>query len=239
MIPKKNPKADLEKRKSLFFEIGMVVALAVTFVSFEWKSNVKETLSFKSDSEFTIDEEMVPITRQEEIKAVPKPPPKIKVADVITIVDDDVELEEELEIAEDDINQETEIDIQPIREVVSEEEELDEAQIFVVVEEMPIFRPDICKSRKEGDIELYRHIYKSIKYPIIAQENGITGRVFVKFVVGKDGGIYDVEILRGVDPSLDKEAIRVIQNLPNFSPGKQRGKPVKVAYTSVIKFVLQ
>jgi protein TonB len=239
MIPKKNPNADLEKRKSLFFEIGMVVALAVTFISFEWKSSVKKTISFTPDSEFTIDEEMVPVTRQEEIKAPPKLPPKIKVADVITIVDDDVELEDELEIVEEDINQETEVEIQPIHEVVTEEEELDEAQIFVIVEEMPIFRPDICKNQKEGNTELYRHIYKNLRYPVIAQENGIAGRVFVKFVVGKDGGIYDVEVLRGVDPSLDREAIRVIKNLPNFSPGKQRGKPVKVSYTSVIKFVLQ
>ena len=239
MKPKKNPNVDLEKRKSLFFEIGMVVALAVTFISFEWRSNVKEATSLIPDSEFSIDEEMVPITRQEEIKAPPKLPPKIKVMDVITIVDDDVELEEELEIVEEDINQETEVDIQPIQEIIAEEEELDEAQIFVIVEEMPIFRPDICKTQKEGDAELYRHIYKSLKYPVIAQENGITGRVFVKFIVGKDGGIYDVEVLRGVDPSLDKEAVRVIKNLPKFSPGMQRGKPVKVSYTSVIKFVLQ
>ncbi|WP_282126898.1 energy transducer TonB [Marinifilum flexuosum] len=239
MIPKKNPNVDLEKRKSLFFEIGLVVALAVTFVSFEWRSNVKQATQFTSEAEFTIDEEMVPITRQEEIKAPPKLPPKIKVADVITIVEDDVEIEEELEIAEEEINQETEVDIQPIREVIAEEEEEDEAQIFVIVEEMPIFRPDICKTRKEGDAELYRHIYKSLRYPVLAQENGITGRVFVKFIVGKDGGIYDVEVLRGVDPSLDQEAIRVIKNLPKFSPGKQRGKPVNVSYTSVIKFVLQ
>jgi protein TonB len=239
MIPKKNPNADLEKRKPLFFEIGMVVALAITFVSFEWRSNVKEVADFIPDTEFTIDEEMVPITRQEEIKTPPKLPPKIRIADVITIVDDDVELDKELEIIEEDVDQETEVDIQPIREIIVEEEELDEAQIFVIVEEMPVFRPDICKNQNEGDAELYRHIYKSLKYPVIAQENGITGRVFVKFIVGKDGGVYDVEVLRGVDPSLDQEAIRVIKNLPKFSPGKQRGKPVKVSYTSVIKFVLQ
>lgn len=239
MIPKKNPNADLEKRKPLFFEIGMVVALAITFVSFEWRSNVKEVADFIPDTEFAIDEEMVPITRQEEIKTPPKLPPKIRIADVITIVDDDVELDKELEIIEEDVDQETEVDIQPIREIIVEEEELDEAQIFVIVEEMPVFRPDICKNQNEGDAELYRHIYKSLKYPVIAQENGITGRVFVKFIVGKDGGVYDVEVLRGVDPSLDQEAIRVIKNLPKFSPGKQRGKPVKVSYTSVIKFVLQ
>jgi len=239
MIPKKNPNADLEKRKSLFFEIGLVVALAITFVSFEWKSNVKEAAEFKQVGEFTIDEEMVPITRQEEIMVPPKLPPKIRATDVITIVDDDVEIEEELEIVEIDIDQETEIEFQQPIEIYAEEEVDDEAQIFVIVEEMPIFRPDICKNKKEGDEELYRYIYSKIKYPVIAQENGIVGRVFVKFIVGKDGGVYNVEILRGVDPSLDKEAIRVIENLPKFQPGMQRGKPVKVSYTSVIKFVLQ
>nr|WP_320119914.1 energy transducer TonB [uncultured Marinifilum sp.] len=239
MIPKKSPNADLEKRKSLFFEIGMVVALAITFVSFEWKSNVKEVNDFTPTSDFTIDEEMVPITRQEEIKAPQKLPPKIRVTDVITIVDDDADIDEELEIVEDDIDQETEVEIQAPREVFVDEEEEDEAQIFVIVEEMPIFRPDICKTRQEGDQELYRYINKSIKYPVIAQENGITGRVFVKFVVGKDGGVYNVEVIRGTDPSLDKEAIRVISNLPKFQPGMQRGKPVKVSYTSMINFVLQ
>ncbi|RUT79046.1 energy transducer TonB [Ancylomarina longa] len=238
MKPKKNPNFDLEKRKSLFFEIGMVVALAIILISFEWRSSVKEAVSFTNAKDLSVVEEMVPITRQEKIKEQPKLPPKIKLTDVITIVDDDVDIDNELEIVEEDINQETEIKTEP-REVVAEEEEEDETQIFVVVEEMPIFRPDICKNRQEGDLELYRYINSSIKYPVIAQENGITGRVFVRFVVGKDGGVYNIELVRGVDPSLDKEALRVIKNLPKFQPGKQRGKPVKVSYTAVINFVLQ
>jgi len=238
MIPKKNPNADLEKRKSLFFEIGLVVALALTLISFEWPSRVKEANEIRDLVDLTMDEEIVPITRQEEIKEQPKLPPKIKLTDVITIVDDDTELEQELEIVEEDLSQETEFEIKP-QEIVVEEEVDDEMQIFVIVEEMPIFRPEICKNKKEGDLELYRYINSSIRYPVIAQENGITGRVFVKFVVGKDGGVYNVELLRGVDPSLDKEALRVIRDLPKFEPGKQRGKPVKVSYSSVINFMLQ
>ncbi|BAX81881.1 energy transducer TonB [Labilibaculum antarcticum] len=238
MIPKKNPNADLEKRKSLFFEIGLVVALALTLISFEWPTRVREVVEIRNLVDLKLDEEIIPITRQEEIKEKPKLPPKIHLTDVITIVEDDTELENELEIVEDDFNQETEFEIAP-QEVFVEEEVDEEMKIFVIVEEMPIFRPDICKNNVEGNLELYRHINSSIRYPVIAQENGITGRVYVSFVVGKDGSISKVELLRGVDPSLDQEALRVIRNLPKFEPGKQRGKPVKVSYSTVINFVLQ
>jgi periplasmic protein TonB len=238
MNPKKNPKADLEKLKSLFFEIGLAMALAFTLISFEWPSRVKEVVEIRNLIDLKLDEEIIPITRQEEIKEKPKLPPKIQLTDVITIVENDTELETELEIVEEIFNQETEVEISK-KEVFVEEEVDDEMKIFVVVEEMPIFRPDICKNNVEGNLELYRHINSSIRYPVIAQENGITGRVFVSFVVGKDGSISKVELLRGVDSSLDREALRVIQNLPKFEPGKQRGKPVKVSYSTVINFVLQ
>ncbi|PCH67553.1 MAG: energy transducer TonB [Bacteroidales bacterium] len=238
MNPKKNPKADLEKLKSLFFEIGLAMALAFTLISFEWPSRVKEVVEIRNLIDLKLDEEIIPITRQEEIKEKPKLPPKIQLTDVITIVENDTELETELEIVEEDLNQETEFKIAS-QEVFVEEELDDEIKIFVIVEEMPIFRPDICKNNVEGNLELYRYINSSIRYPVIAQENGITGRVYVSFVVGKDGSISKVELLRGVDPSLDREALRVIQNLPKFEPGKQRGKPVKVSYSTVINFVLQ
>jgi protein TonB len=238
MNPKKNPKADLEKRKTLFFEIGLVLALGFTLISFEWPSRVREVVEIRNLVDLKLDEELIPITRQEEIKEKPKLPPKIQLTDVITIVEDDTELETEIEIVEDDLNQETEFEIAP-QEVFVEEEVDDEMKIFVIVENMPIFRPDICKNNIEGNLELYRHINSSIRYPVIAQENGITGRVYVSFVVGKDGSISKVELLRGADPSLDQEALRVIRNLPKFEPGKQRGKPVKVSYSSVINFVLQ
>lgn len=235
---KKNPKADLEKRKSLFFEIGLVIALAFTLISFEWPSKIKEVNEISNLLDLKLDEEIIPITRQEEIKEKPKLPPKIQLTDVITIVENNINVENELDIVEENFSQETEFEIIP-QEVFIEEEVDDEAKVFVIVEEMPIFRPDICKNNIEGNLELYKYINSSIRYPVIAQENGVTGRVFVSFVVGEDGYVSKVKLLRGIDPSLDKEALRVIENLPRFAPGKQRGKPVKVSYSSVINFVLQ
>ena len=114
---------------------------------------------------------------------------------------------------------------------VVEEEEESAQQIFTVVETMPEF--------PGGQGALLQFLAKSIKYPVIAQENGIQGRVTCSFVVNKDGSIVDAEVIRGVDPSLDKEAIRVINTMPKWSPGKQRGKPVRVKYTVPVTFRLQ
>ena len=114
---------------------------------------------------------------------------------------------------------------------VEEEEEEAAQQIFTVVEEMPEF--------PGGMNELLKYLAKSIKYPVIAQENGIQGRVICAFVVNRDGSIVDAEVLRGVDPSLDKEALRVIMAMPKWKPGKQRGKPVRVKYTVPVTFRLQ
>ena len=118
-----------------------------------------------------------------------------------------------------------------IAPAVVEEEEESSQTIFTVVEEMPDF--------PGGQAELLKFIAKSIKYPVIAQENGIQGRVICAFVVNKDGSVVDAEVLRGVDPSLDKEALRVIGTMPKWKPGKQRGKPVRVKYTVPITFRLQ
>lgn len=238
MLPKKKQSADLENKKSLFFEIGLLVALLIIFIAFEWKVRIYENEIITSPQELADLEEIVPITRQQPKVPKVKPPVKIKIQDVITIIDNESEEEANLEIQEEEISQETEFNIRPT-EVIYEKEVVDEEEIFVVVEEMPIFRPDICKTMQEGNIELNRHIQKSIKYPVIAQENGITGRVFVRFIVGANGKVKNVEILRGIDPSLDNEAIRVIRNLPAFAPGRQRGVPVQVTYSASINFVLQ
>jgi len=90
-----------------------------------------------------------------------------------------------------------------------------------------------------GDADLFKFLSNNVKYPVIAQENGIQGRVICQFVVNKDGSIVDVEVVRAVDPSLDKEAIRVIKSMPNWTPGKQRGKSVRVKYTLPVNFKLQ
>jgi protein TonB len=150
------------------------------------------------------------------------------VVEVLTIVEDDVEIEEEFEFESTEANDETIIDAVPV--IDDEEEEKDE-QVFVVVEDMPEF--------PGGELALRKWIANHIDYPVIAAENGIQGKVYVTFVVDKDGSVSNARIARGVDPSLDQEALRVVNSLPKWKPGMQRGKPVRVSYTVPINFQLQ
>jgi protein TonB len=226
MEVKKSPKADLENKKRIFMQIGLVVVLAIVFAAFEWSTTDVDASQFQMMDDVAAEEEIVPITRQEEVKPPPPPPPP-KVTDVLNIVDDDVELDEELDIEDTEIDENTEVEF----EISMEEEDSDDAPVFFIVEEMPQF--------PGGDLELRKFIAQSVKYPVIAQENGIQGRVYVQFVVGTDGTVGQVKVARGVDPNLDKEAIRVVESMPKWKPGKQRGKPVKVSYTVPINFVLQ
>lgn len=226
MEVKKSPKADLESKKSVFMQIGLVVVLSLVFIAFEWTSTdagVNE--GFKIEEE-EVEEEIIPITTQEEVKPPPPPPPP-KVTDVLNIVEDDVELEEELVIEDTEATEEMEVDFSDMET----DEEQEEAPVFFIVEDMPEF--------PGGDAALHRYLATSVDYPVIAQENGIQGRVYVKFVINTDGSVTDVQIARGVDPSLDKEAIRVVKSMPKWKPGKQRGKSVRVSYTVPINFVLQ
>jgi protein TonB len=150
------------------------------------------------------------------------------VVEVLTIVEDDVEIEEEFEFESTEADDETIIDAVP---VIEEEEEEKDEQIFVVVEDMPEF--------PGGELALRKWIASHIEYPVIAAENGIQGKVYVTFVVDKDGSVSNARITRGVDPSLDQEALRVVNSLPKWKPGMQRGKPVRVSYTVPINFQLQ
>ncbi|WP_339736905.1 TonB family protein [uncultured Sunxiuqinia sp.] len=227
MEPKKSPKADLESKRNIFVQIGFVVALGLCLLAFEWTSKVDQAASLGSVAEQDVEDEIIPITRQEEVKPPPPPPPP-KVVEVLNIVDDETEIEDELEIEDSDIDEETAIEVAP---VIQEEEEADEGQVFFIVEDMPEF--------PGGELALRKFIANAIKYPVIAQENGIQGKVYVNFVVDTDGSITNARIARGVDSSLDKEALRVVNTLPRWKPGQQRGKPVKVSYTVPINFVLQ
>ncbi len=226
MEVKKSPKADLESKKSVFMQIGLVVVLSLVLIAFEWSTTDVSAETFAMAEDVEAEEEIVPITRQEEVKPPPPPPPP-KVTDVLNIVDDDVEIEEELEIEDTEVDENMEIDF----EMVEEEEETEDAPVFFIVEEMPEF--------PGGELALRKYIGQSVKYPVIAQENGIQGRVYVQFVVNTKGEVEQVKIARGVDPNLDKEAIRVVQSMPKWKPGKQRGKAVKVSYTVPINFQLQ
>ena len=227
MEVKKSPKADLEKTKGLGVLMGMVVGLAVLFVGFEWGTRDIQVVTADEGVADIIAEEEIEITRPENTP----PPPAPVVTEVLNVVDDDVELEQQEIVTSED--SQTEAQTQTfVAPVVEEEEEESAQQIFTVVEEMPDF-PD-------GGLQgLLKFLAKNIKYPVIAQENGIQGRVVCAFVVNKDGSIVDIEVLRGVDPSLDKEAVRVLGTMPKWKPGKQRGKPVRVKYTVPVMFRLQ
>jgi len=224
---KKTPKADLENKKQLYFMIGLVLALGIMLVGFEWTSKPSKADSLGTVGAVTIEEEIIPITREQEVKPPPPPPPKV--IEVLNIVDDDVKIDDEL-IIDTEADDKTLIDVAPVISAPKEEEE-ETAEVFFIVEDMPEF--------PGGEAALRAYIANSIKYPVIAQENGIQGKVYVTFVVGKDGSVSNATIARGVDPSIDKEALRVVNSLPKWKPGKQRGKAVNVSYTVPINFVLQ
>jgi len=206
-----------------------VVALGITLLAFEWTSKPIQVSSLGTTESINIEEEIIPITRVKEV-VPPPPPPPIKVVEVLNIVEDDVVIDEELELENTDADELTMIDVQPV--IGMEEEEEEEDKIYFNIIEEPAEFPG-------GDKALYNFISKSVNYPVIAQENGIQGKVYVKFVVNETGKVGNAEILRGVDQSLDKEALRVINSLPSFKPGKQRGRSVKVFYNAVIYFQLQ
>jgi protein TonB len=227
---KKSPKADLENKRNLFVQLGLVVSLAICLYSFESTSKVDQTESLGSMSGQTVEEEIIPVTRQEEVKPPPPPPPP-KVVDMLVIVDDNTEIQDELQIEDSEADDKTAITAVMQVSNNKEEEEKEETPVFYIVEEMPDF--------PGGQLALRKFIASAIKYPVIAQENGIQGKVFVNFVVEKDGSVTKATISRGVDPSLDKEALRVVNSLPKWKPGKQGGKPVRVSYTVPINFVLQ
>ncbi|RKD92660.1 energy transducer TonB [Mangrovibacterium diazotrophicum] len=225
---KKSPKADLENKRNIFVQIGLVISLGITLLAFEWTTRVEQATSLGSVVQQDVEDEIIPITRQEEVKPPPPPPPP-KVVEVLTIVDDDTEIEEELDIEDTEADDNTVIDVAPVIQQEAEEEE--ESEVFFIVENMPEF--------PGGELALRKFIANAIKYPVIAQENGIQGKVYVNFVVDKDGSVSGARIARGVDASLDKEALRVVNSLPKWKPGMQRGKPVRVSYTVPISFVLQ
>ena len=224
---KKSPKADLESKKSTWLLVGYVIVLAFMFVAFEWtKRDIKIDTS-QAITDVFFEEEIIPITEQPE-QVTPPPPEAPSIAETLTIVEDDADVEETAIVSSEELNQAVEIKYVPL---AVEEEEPEEQTIFEVVENMPDF--------PGGQAALMQYLAKNIKYPTIAQENGTQGRVIVQFVVNRDGSIVDAKVVRSVDPYLDKEALRVINTMPKWKPGMQRGKPVRVKFTVPVMFRLQ
>ena len=227
MDVKKSPKATLEDKKFLFVLMGLVMVLSLIYIAFEW-TDKEVTVYEVIDPDMLAEEEIEIIQTAQELPPPPPPPPP-EIVEELNIVEDDV-VTESVEINTEDDKDKTVTINAPVTStgpIVEEEDNV----VFQVVEKMPSF--------PGGDAALFKYLSDNVKYPVIAQENGVQGRVICQFVVNRDGSIVDVEVVRSVDPSLDKEAIRVIKSMPKWSPGQQRGKPVRVKYTLPVNFRLQ
>jgi protein TonB len=225
MKEKKSAKANLEPKRGLFIEIGLVVVLALIYMAFEMKSYETITAGIYERTDVIVEEEMVEITQQERIE-LPPPPPQQTI--VFQEVNDDIEIDSNIEIdAEATITTEVQEWVRP----AAVEEEIVEEEIFMIVEQVPEY--------PGGDEARLNFLRNNVKYPQMAREAGIQGTVYVSFTVEKDGGITQVKIMRGIGGGCDEEAIRVTKMMPKWKAGKQRGKEVRVSYNMPIKFTLQ
>ena len=226
---KKNPKADLEKRRGLYLEIGLVVALAGVLLAFSWKKVDKETSDF-AQIEHAQEEEEIVIQTADNTPPPPPPPAEVpEVTTVIEIVEDTKEDIQEVSFNAEVTDDTKNIAITPVK--IEEEVDEEEVKIFTVVEQDPEF---------PGGMEaLLKYLAQNIKYPQLARDNGITGKVFVTFVVERDGSIANVKLLRDIGGGCGAEAIRVVKSMPKWNPGKQRGKAVRVQFNLPVNFTLK
>lgn len=225
MENKKTEKADLENKKAIFFQLGLVFVLGLTLLAFEWKTYDTKVIDVNSRKTAEVLEEIVLQTQQN--TPPPPPPPPQQQTTVLEIVDNDKVIENEVSI---DAEADEKTVVEEYKAPVSEEKEVEETEIFTVVEEAPGY--------PGGDEARMKYLQESMKYPTMARESGIQGTVYVTFVVEKGGNVTDVKILRGIGGGCDEEAIRVIKAMPRWNAGKQRGKPVRVQFNMPIKFIL-
>jgi len=231
---KKSPKADLQKNSSLYFVIGLAFVLFFSWQAIEWKT-YKKTFDYEALDVDEDEDEEIPITEQ--IKTPPPPPPPPPPApQVIEIVEDEEDVEET-------VIESTETNEEEIVEIVEVEEEEEDVDVpFAVIEDVPIFPgcEGVAKSERRNCFQekMNKHIVRNFRYPEIAQEMGIQGRVYVNFIISKDGSITNIR-MRGPDKNLEKEAERIISKLPQMTPGKQRGRAVRVPFSIPIIFRLQ
>ncbi len=233
MISRKTTQADIENKRSTLRALGFIASLSLVLIALSWTSYdviTRQALNYEAD---LLEDEEIPIN----IVTPPPPPPPPQQTTVIEIVDDEEEIEIELEIEDIELDEDTEI------EIIEEDDDVEDDTPFMIVENMPALAQ--CKTMRGDErhqctqMEIIKYVSKNTKYPPIAKDAGIQGTVFVYFVVGKDGKVKDVKVLREVDSRLDKEAKRVVESLPRFDPGSQRGKNVSVQYTIPVKFIIR
>ncbi|MDC0916500.1 energy transducer TonB [Flavobacteriaceae bacterium] len=230
---KKSPKADLQKNSSLYFVIGLAFVLFFSWQAIEWKT-YKKTFDYEALDVDEDEDEEIPITEQ--IKTPPPPPPPPPAPQVIEIVEDEEDVEET-------VIESTETNEEEIVEIVEVEEEEEDVDVpFAVIEDVPIFPgcEGVAKSERRNCFQekMNKHIRKNFRYPEIAQEMGIQGRMYVNLIISKDGSITNIR-MRGPDKNLEKEAERIISKLPKMTPGKQRGRAVRVPFSIPIIFRFQ
>lgn len=223
---KKSPKADLKNKRGLLLEIGLVISLGLVILAFSYTPT--EHRVEQLDLQYApVEEEITEITRQDQ--KPPEAPKKVEVkviADLLEVVTNDTKIETDIDFAEFD--EDTEI----IQQVEVEEEEIVDDQPFLVVESMPKFQG--------GDLNTFRNwVQSNVKFPQIALENGISGRVVLQFVIEKDGRLTNIVVVQTPDRSLSEEAIRVLNNSPKWTPGRQRNQVVRVKYTLPVEFRVQ
>ena len=227
MVLKKSNSANLENKRTIFYEIGMIIALVLVLSAFNWKTYDKQVMLLNLNSSEAIPEDLVPVTVQK-----PPEPPKIHVPPsviTINIVDDETAVDDDFRI---------DAEIDPMDTVpvfiplpaMKEEINPPEEEIFTVVESMPEF--------PGGEAALYAYLADNMKYPVMAIEAGISGKVYITFVVEKDGSITDIKLMRSIGGGCDEEALRVISSMPAWTPGKQRNVPVRVQFILDVKFTL-
>ncbi len=235
---KKDPKVDLQKNSSLYFVIGLCLILFISWQAIEWKTYEKSVFDYESLTVQEEEEEEIPIINQPDLPPPPPPPPVAQAPTEIEIVEDEKEVEETIiessETTKDEIIEVRRVEI---------EEEVEEIDVpFAVIEDVPVYPG--CENVEKDQLrtcfqdKINKHILKNFRYPEIAQEMGIQGRVYVNFVISKEGNITNIK-MRGPDKNLEKEAHRIISLLPDITPGKQRGKPVNVPFSIPIVFKLQ
>ncbi len=230
MEAKKSPQADLEKKKGLYLEIGLVAILAIALLAFNIKSYDQEEIVVQTRTALDEVDETLIQTAEEEQPPEPPEPEAPEVVTEVNIIENDAESEHELGILDmgDDANKAAEA-FTPVE--IEEEQEVVEEEIFVFVEEQPGF--------PGGDAELYKYLGENIKYPDLARNGNIEGQVFVRFVVEKDGSISNVRVMRDIGGGCGNEAVRVVKAMPKWKPGKQRGKAVRTEFNLPVRFTLK
>ena len=223
---KKSPKADLNNKKGLFLEIGMIFALLLTVAAFAYTQKERNVEIIETNMEI-VEEEITDITTQDQ--KPPEPPKKVEMqvlSDVLNVVTNDTKIETEFDFTE------FSDDIEIVQNIEVVEEAAEDDAPFIIAEEMPKFQG--------GDLMKFRSwVQGKLKYPVIAQENGIQGKVTLTFVIERDGSLTNIQVMQSPDRSLADEAVRVLQSSPKWTPGKQRNSPVRVRYTLPVEFRIQ